>query len=481
MRGCNLKTESGRPAPGAAGRRAIWLAGLVLFAATFALYWPAGHFDFVDYDDGDYVFNNPTVQAGLTHWGLVWSFVDAHASNWHPLTWLSHMLDCQLFGLNPGPQHWVNVLLHATNSVLLFTLWRTLTGAYWRSLLVAALFAFHPMHVESVAWISERKDVLSGFFFLLTLLAYVRETRAQSTPAVHWSLLFFLLGLLSKPMLVTVPLVLLALDWWPLERCGGGSRLDIRRLLQEKTLYFVLAALTGLIAWFAQRSSGALISTQTEGLASRVVQAFANVSHLAAKLCWPSDLCVLYLRPASPSAVWVVAGVTLVTALLVASYIQRRRLPWLGVGAGWFLVMLLPVIGLAQVGPQSIADRYSYLPSIGLFVILAWLVEEAVKRGEASARTTGQREGDVRHWSRNALPGGALGLALLCACVAATCQQLSFWRNTETLMNRALQIDPNNQIAHTDLAVYLAKHGRAAEARSHFQRAQESRPKTESR
>ncbi len=435
--------------PKLSDNRRAWLVCLVLISVTLALYWPVRHYDFVQYDDPDYVSENQTVRDGLTTYGLMWSFVDVHVANWHPVTWISHMLDCQLFGVNPGAHHLVNAGFHCANAALLFLLLRTMTGAFWRSAFVAALFAWHPLRVESVAWISERKDVLSGFFFLLTLLAYVRFARSPSAAALGQtntvsgpegspaslalsgrggrcaghavsfaeilklqfstrarlpgssmyllSLALFTLGLLSKAMLVTVPLVLLLLDFWPLRRfqlpANGAFRIrpsastfspGTAVLLLEKLPFFLLSLAVGLITVFAQKSAGAVASLRSEGLMMRLAEAATNYLLYLEKILWPRDLACLYLRPQHPSVPLAFCAALLILAVSWLALRNAAAKPYFLVGWFWFLIMLLPVIGLAQIGLQSIADRYTYLPAIGLALIATWAAGDWV-RGLAHA------------------------------------------------------------------------------------------------
>jgi len=509
---------------GSNSSRRTGLVCLLLALVTLALYWPARHYDFVQYDDNDYVFDNPTVRNGLSWWGLAWSLVAAHAANWHPLTWLSHMLDCQCFGLNAGPHHLVSVFLHCANAVLLFLVLRSMTclrhagpprsdaterehnwqrdsaaraasatqaGAFWRSAFVAAVFAWHPLRVESVAWISERKDVLSGFFFMLTLWAYARyvssvECRVSSAidapspvtchPSRFWrlALLFFALGLLCKPMLVTAPFVLLLLDFWPLNRfqaarVGVGrpstaaSLFGIpRNLLVEKLPFFFLSAAVSLIAFYAQKAGGAVNADPPAGIFSRIENALVGYVGYLDKLFWPRDLAVLYLRPPTVPAVPVIFAVLILAGISAVAGANLRRRPCLAVGWLWFLGMLLPVSGLIPVGLQSIADRYTYLPAIGLSLMVAWGVPEM-----APALFTNQT------WR---LAAGVAAAFVLLACVVLTHRQLACWKDTETLMEHALEIDPNNYVAHSNLGVHFSRLGRTREAQFHYQRARELDP-----
>ncbi len=434
-----------------------WFACLLLAFATFAIYWPVRHYGFVDYDDDDYVFENPVVRAGLTWPGFVWAFVDQHDCNWHPLTWLSHMADCQFFGVNPGAMHLENVLIHCANAVLLLLLLNSMTNAFWRSAFVAAIFALHPLRVESVAWISERKDVLSGFFFMLTLLCYTKavtsdkwQVTGKSTnpspltrhsPLYLLSLLCFVLGLLSKPMIVTVPIVLLLLDFWPLKRFTiCDLRFAISPLIREKVPFFALSIIAGVITLFAQRAGGGWVSSNPHFF-PRIGNVVIGYWNYVEKLLWPENLSFLYLRSDKISvaqfflAAFVLAGISAVAA------VQLRRRPWFAVGWLWFLAMLLPVSGLLQLGRLSIADRYTYLPSIGFYIIAVWGIADllAVLFSEKICRAL-------------ATAGAA---AILLACAILTRRQLAYWQNTQTLMEHALKFDPNNNVAKTNLHIYL--------------------------
>jgi hypothetical protein len=486
---------------------------------TLAIYWPARHYDFVQYDDPDYVSSNQTVCDGLSWWGLAWSVVDAHASNWHPLTWLSHMLDCQLFGLDAGWHHLVSVLLHCVNGALLFLLLRMMTGAFWRSAIVAAVFAWHPLRVESVAWISERKDVLSGFFFMLTLLAYAKyvsnaESRgsggegrgpntshaprgtpasspvpshqsratAHQSPAANratfWyalALLAFALGLLSKAMLVTTPCILLLIDFWPLNRLqalkvrsaapalpGGWDWRVLRGLLQEKAPFFFLAAGVGVITFLAQASSGAVVSLRSEDLASRIGTVVRGYVGYLEKAFWPHDLAVLYLRPPAFPLGSLVFGVVILLGVSLAAGMSYRRRPYLAVGWLWFISMLAPVSGLVQTGLQFMADRYTYLPAIGLGLMIVWGAHELA---------AALRPGPHRQFLL-----AAMASVILAGCVVATRCQLGYWQNTRTLMEHALEVDPGNYVAHQNLAVYFSKLGQVGSARAHRQRVLELDP-----
>ncbi len=404
-----------RPLEATARLRSLGLA-LGLAVLTVLVFAPVLGHDFVSLDDPAYVTANRQVRRGLTAEGFGWAWGAEVAANWHPLTLLSHMLDCELYGLDPGGHHLTSLLLHTANAVLLFVVWRRLTGAAGRSAVVAALFAIHPLHVESVAWIAERKDVLSGFFFLLTLAAWTGWVRRPTRRRYLLALLAFALGLLAKPMLVTLPLVLLLLDVWPLERLPRGApaaeiRRAFGRLLREKLPFFLAALAAGVVALFTQRE--AMFPLAALPPAQRAANALLAYAAYLGDTLWPRGLAVFYPLP-GPQPAWRVAlAAALFAALTAATLARCRRSPWLAVGWLWFAGMLVPVIGLLQVGSQGRADRYTYLPSIGLFVALVWEVAERWPAGRLR---------------RPALAAAAL-LAIAPLAVAARAQ-VATWRDS---------------------------------------------------
>ena len=437
------------------------LTSLFLIIVTFAVYWQVGGYQFVNFDDGKYILENPHVRTGVTAEGFIWAFTSAYASNWHPLTWLSHMLDVQLFGLDPGPHHLVNVLFHAINTVLLFLLLLRMTGAYWQSVFVAALFALHPLHVESVAWVAERKDVLSAFFWMVTLLLYAWYVKRPGRMRYLLTLCSFALGLMSKPMLVTLPIVLLLMDYWPLGRLQFGQAGLLTRkdpasavqkpflwsLIWEKAPFFVLTAASSIVTIYAQHKGGAMSSIKVVPITFRFINAlWAYVLYLV-KMVWPVDLAVLYPLPITLTiAQGLFAGAFLggVSFLVIRS---AKRHPYFLVGWLWYLVTLVPVIGLVQVGSQSMADRYTYLPLIGIFIMLAWGMRIAA--GNDRVR-------------RAALSAAAI--VLLIACSVCTWFQLGYWKNSITLFSHAASSVSGNYIAHEALGLALAKNNRFDEA-----------------
>jgi hypothetical protein len=434
-------------APSSQNHRWRIFACAFLVIATLAVYWPARHYKFVAYDDDNYVYNNPTVLAGLTWAGVEWSFVDRQANNWHPLTWMSHMADCQIFGLNAGGPHMVNVAFHCANAVLLFLLLQALmrrnaeaqpAEVFWRNLFIAALFALHPLRVESVAWISERKDVLSGFFGLLTLLCYTKYATSSGLPRLSLSyrlaVLFFACSLLSKPMLVTLPLVMLLLDYWPLQRLNS---LALQRLLIEKWPFFLLAAVFCVITLSAQQPG---LPSQPIGLFDRLEIVTTNYLGYLEKLLWPQNLSFLYLRPDTIPISEFLLSVVALLCISGLAFIYRQRYRALAMGWLWFLVVLLPVCGLVSLGRLSIADRYTYLASIGFYLMAAWSLADLV--------------GKLFPVRIKQILLGTTAIVVLAVCAMLSRQQLSYWQNTQTFYGHALKVDPNNYVAKQNLSIY---------------------------
>jgi tetratricopeptide (TPR) repeat protein len=415
---------------------------LLLALATLVIYLPVAHFNFLVYDDHDYVTGNRMVRDGFTWDGLKWAFTSFDAFNWHPVTWLSHMADCQLFGLNAGAQHLVNILFHSADAaLLLLLLWRW-TQKLWPAAFVAALFAWHPLHVESVAWVAERKDVLSTCFALLTLLCYTGFVKEKCRRSLWLAVIFFALGLMAKPMLVTLPFVLLLLDLWPLQRFSFNS---FRwSLVLEKTPFFLLTIGSCAVTCLAQRA--AMDTLEVVPLSYRLENAVVNLMYYLAALFWPVKLAVIYPIAPIPATTFVLAVVVLLFISVAVWWARRFNDCWL-VGWLWFLGTLVPVIGLVQVGSASMADRYTYIPSIGIFMAVAF----------GLSGMTGKLA-QLRPW----LAGGA-ALALL-ACVLLTERQLGYWTDSETLFRHAIAVTQNNDVAHDNLGLALDREGRAAEA-----------------
>ncbi len=423
---------------------------VVLAAITFAVFGQTLRFGFIDFDDNDYVYQNPMVAQGLTRKGVVWAFAQSHSGNWHPLTWLSHMLDCQLYGLHPGGHHLTSVLLHTASVIALFLVLRQMTGALWRSAFVAAVFAIHPLRVESVAWVAERKDVLSGLFFILTIGAYARYVhRPRSAARYGLVLLLFAMGLMSKPMLVTLPLVLLLLDYWPLQRVESVGRL----ILEKLPLLALSAAACGATIW---AQSDIIQLTRSISLPLRAANAATTGMVYLGQMIFPAALAAYYPYPYNGLPVWEVAlAVTLLAGFSAVAVCQRRKQPWLLSGWLWYLVMLLPVVGLIQVGRQAHADRYTYLPQIGIYLAVTWLVAE---------------------WRLNRALLGSLMAGVLAALMFCAWKQTAYWQTSETLWTRTIARTTNNDLAHYAFANDLYEKGRLDEAIAHYHEALRIRP-----
>jgi tetratricopeptide (TPR) repeat protein len=432
-------------------------APLLLVALVWAVYGSVGSNGFVAYDDPSYVQENPVVKLGLTADGVRWAFTTWTVANWHPLTWLSHMLDVQLFGVDPAWHHRENVLWHCANALLLLAFLHRTTGGWWRSALAAALFAVHPLRVESVAWISERKDVLSTFFFLLALLAYVAYVRRPSPLRYLAIALSFALGLLAKPMVVTLPAVLLLLDVWPLRRLPAGrlTAAALWPLLREKLPLFALSAVSSAVTFLAQAHGGAVRSVQGLPLSARAANAVVSAVAYLGKTLWPTDLAVLYPHPGyRPGGIpaWKVAFATaLLLGITAIALREARRRPYLLAGWGWYLVTVLPVIGLLQVGQQGMADRYTYLPLIGPVFAAVWAAGEAVER--------------LR------VPRAALavtGLVLVLGAASFARVQAGYWRDSLTLFDHATRVTEDNRIAWKNVGSARFERGEPAEALAAF-------------
>ncbi len=429
-------------------RNTQWLVVAILVAATILAFLGVRTADFVTIDDPTYVSENLIVQRGLTAENVKWAFSTLYFNNYHPLVWLSYMAECQFFGLQPGAFHLVNLAIHLVNTLLLFMFLRRLTGELWASAMVAALFGLHPLHVESVAWVSERKDVLSAFFGLLTIAAYHQYTRAKRVTWYFGAIVLFILGLMSKAMLVTLPFALLLLDLWPLRRIDLNARhgmTNIGRLIVEKMPFFVLSAVASYIACIAQSSSVADIRALP--FSNRLENAFVSYGRYLQKTFWPVDLAVFYPHPVQWPITYTAGAVVLVVAVSIVALLWIRKRPWLFTGWFWFIGTLVPVIGLVQIGSQSIADRYMYLPSIGLFVAIVWSVR-----------------GFVQH-RRTPAPIVTVGAsALLLACALLTHYQAKHWRNSVALFTHAERVTPPNIVVLNSLGDLLLVEGRLDEA-----------------
>ncbi|HET6459383.1 MAG TPA: tetratricopeptide repeat protein [Syntrophales bacterium] len=465
----------------------------ILAITSIAVFWQVRNHEFITFDDSDYVTENRYVQDGITLKGIVWAFSEPHAHNWHPLTWLSHMLDCQLFGLKPGLHHLVNVLFHVANSILLFLVLYKMTNTLWQSAFVAGLFALHPFHVESVAWAAERKDVLSTFFWMLTMGAYVYYVERPGYKRYVFVLLFFVLGLMAKPMLVTLPFVLLLLDFWPLKRLrlladahvGVAAPQparsakkkkkskpqpqkdtmqkkaikartlwsEIRPLLQEKTPFIIITIALCFVTIYAQHRIVRPMALYP--MDCRIANALISYVTYIGKMLWPVKLSVFYPYGTATMFSWQAAAATVL--LLFATYLAVRaagHFPYLVVGWLWYLGTLVPVIGLVQVGLQSMADRYTYIPLIGIFIVISWGAPELLRRW---------------HYRKFALAGVAVGV-LFCLAVL-TYIQVGYWRNNIVLYEHAIEVTSENAWAQNNLGYALSLQGKKDEAIGHFRKA----------
>ena len=464
------------PITGRAHAGVVLVLSIALTAITLLLYLPVRHHSFVHWDDQDYLTANPQVQRGLDSESIQWAITSFHASNWHPLTWLSHMLDVSLFGMNAGAHHLVSAAIHAINAALvLLVLWR-LTGSTWRSSLVAALFAVHPMHVESVAWVSERKDLLSAMFALLTVGAYAQYVRhtaaADVTKRRVWyaaMLVLFSLGLLCKPMLVTLPAVLLLLDVWPLTRWSpwddvaastSHNPTTLRKLLLEKLPFVVLALASSVVTFIAQNRGGAVKSLSHSPVPTRLAESLLAYRAYVIKLLDPTELSFFYPRPVNVPWLLALSAAALLLGLSGGAWALRRRAPFVLAGWLFFVGSLLPVIGIVRVGGQFYADRYTYLPYLGLFVALAWSAGELLQKRGPAARAI--FVAGVVLWL------GALSLL--------SSRQIEVWRDNESLFGHALKLDPTNPRALGSLGDLAQRRGDKAAALDYYEAAFKSDP-----
>ncbi len=451
---------------------------LLLALVTLMAYRQVRNNEFINLDDDLYVTHNPYVSKGLTSKGMVWAFTSMHKGHWHPMTWLSHMLDYNLYGLNPTGHHITNLLFHITNTLLLFLLLYRMTNLPWRSSFVAALFALHPLHVESVVWVAERKDVLSAFFFMLAIWTYVRYVEEPKFNRYSLTVFCFLLALMSKPMVVTLPFVLLLLDYWPLgrlrlEKRDNGQNISpsksmflvsrralFFRLLLEKIPLFFLAASLSLFTILAHRGSGAISSLDKLPLEIRIGNALVSYVKYIAKMAWPDRLAVLYPHPIIVPF-WQIAGAALLLVIIsVLLTLAGKKRPYCIVGWLWYLGVLLPVIGLVQAGIQSMADRFTYLPMVGLFIIIVFGISDGL---------IGWRYG------RPALV--TLGTLSIVVLIVSTASQVQLWRNSVTLFRHTLRVTTNNSLIHNNLGVTLRRQGEEQEALVHYKKALEINPR----
>jgi Flp pilus assembly protein TadD len=426
---------------------------LAICAALIAITWAVfgqtlGH-GFVNFDDPLYVSENDHVRAGLNWHGVVWAFTHIHSHNWHPLTTMSHMLDCQLFGLRPGAHHFVNVLLHSVNVVLLFVLLAQITERPWSSGFVAAIFAIHPLRVESVAWISERKDVLSGLFFVLTLFAYFYYTRKPNLGRYVTMSILFACGLMSKPMLVTLPIILLLLDYWPLERFSGASA---AKLLVEKMPLAIMSVASAAVTLVVQSEGVGLVPLGMLPLSWRITNALAAYLIYIWQMIWPADLALVYNHPGKLPVWEIASSAALLIAVTLGAFWLRKRSPYLIIGWLWYLIMLLPVIGLVQVGGQAHADRYTYLSQIGLYIAGTWGIADL-----------------SRSWRYRAPILGAAAAILISGLTLVAASQVRYWHDSERLWRHTLAVTTDNDVAHLSLGQLLLDQKRLNDAIAELQ------------
>jgi len=455
-------------------KHATLLLCLSLAILVLATFHPVRNFDFISYDDGVYVTENPRVQEGLSARGIAWAFGATDAGFWQPLTWLSLMADAQMYRRNPSGYHWTNLLIHLACAVLLFAVLRRMTGAAWRSFLVAALFAVHPLHVEPVAWVAARKDLVSAFFWLLTLAAYGWYAKRPGLARYGTVVAAFCLGLMAKPTLVVLPFILVLMDFWPLGRLRrgigqepaqapsrfGAPTIALPRALGEKIPLLVLSVLVGIVTVYAEQKAGAVKSLDAFPLDVRIANAAVSYVLYLGKTIWPVQLAVHYPHPGA-WGLWPVAGSALL--LLGLSFWALRGFsssPWLAVGWFWYLIALLPVIGFVQIGSHSLADRYTYIPLIGIFIAVVWGVSEAVRPGPCARMVV-----------------GLASVAVVAACMAVSSAQLAHWQDAVSVFRRAAGVASENALAQNNLGAALMRRGEAAAALAHFQKALSLRPR----
>lgn len=441
---------------------------LVLITAVF--YQITGH-PFINYDDPSYIIENRHVQAGLTWEGVHWAFTTVHVGNWHPLTWISHMLDVELFGLNAERHHLVSLLLHTSNTFLLLLVLSRMTGKRLESAFVAALFALHPLHVESVAWIAERKDLLSTFFWMLTILAYLRYVKKTGVLNYLLVALLFVGGLMAKPMLVTLPFTLMILDYWPLGRILSGNCMDANRAFRypkisflrsifEKLPLFGLSAISCIITYLAQKSSDAVTPIDAYSLSVNIANALVSYIRYLGKMFWPTNLAIFYPHPGTSLFTWKVAGAALVIFLLTfLAFRFRSRYPYLLFGWLWYLVTLVPVIGIVRIGSQGMADRYTYVPLVGLFVAATWYATDLNLRLRLNKAIT-----------------VTMAITIIAALSFVTWRQAGYWRSSAILFQHAVYVTEINPFAHNMAGAALVAEGRNEDALPHFQEALRLKP-----
>ena len=441
-------------------QRQTLIVYIVLTVVTLAVFWQVNQYDFINFDDNVYVTQNSHIHSGLTPEGVRWAFSTQYLGLWNPLVWLSFMFDYQIYGLNAGGYHLTNRVLHLLSTLLLFWLFNRMTGAVWKSAFVAAIFAFHPLHVESVAWISERKDVLSAFFWMLTLCLYVYYTEKPVIIRYLLVLFSFVCALMSKPMVVTLPVIMIILDYWPLERFQSKKGKLILWQLKEKIPFFILSAALVIITLHSPQNTALRTLYNIFGqpkefpLFSRIANALVSYVTYLEKTFWPHDMAIFYPFP-SQIPVWQVIGASLLILIITTAVIVMiKRLPYLFVGWMWYTITIAPIIGIIQISAYAMADHYHYLPSVGIAVMLAWGIPSLIKSEEIRKKIL--------------CPAGMIFLGIM---AFLTWQQCGYWKNSITLFSHALQVTKDNYLAHNNLGLALLAEGKSVEAINHFNKA----------
>ncbi len=435
----------------------------ILVAAILSLYWQTHNHEFINYDDGKYISENVYVQEGLNFKSIAWAFTSTRSSNWHPLTWLSHMLDIQLFGMKPGMHHLVNVFIHIANTLLLFYILNKMTCALWKSAIITAFFAIHPIHVESVAWASERKDVLGAFFWMLTIGGYTRYVKRQNLANLLVSLLFFILGLMAKPMLVTLPFVLFLIDYWPLNRFRLKSLNKPGKtnenpfnlgLVLEKIPFLFFSILSCVVTFIVQKEGGAMGSFDVIPFDVRLTNAVVSYVNYIGKMFFPANLSILYPHPLFIPLWQVVASIFAIIAMIYLAVKQINKRPYIAIGLFWYLGTLVPVIGIVQVGTQAMADRYTYIPLIGLFIIITWGVSDLTQclRHKRIILTT-------------------ISVIAIASLITITWIQIGYWKSSVTLFEHSIAATTNNSTLHNNIGTALAEQEKYDNAIEHYNEA----------
>jgi protein O-mannosyl-transferase len=445
---------------------------LFLTASSVALFSQTIYYDFINFDDPTYIINNPHLKNGIILESLAWAFKATHAANWHPLTWISHMLDVHIFGMNPGGHHLTNVVFHILNTLLLFIVFLRMTRMHWHSAFIAILFAIHPLHVESVAWVSERKDVLCAFFWFLTMLSYTWYATQPSVYRYSFVMLCFVLGLMSKPMIVTLPFVLLLIDYWPLNRlksCHSKALNSVSQkttpiiyLIWEKSPLFILVALSCMMTYYAQKQVGSVAPLENIPFDARIANIIVSYLSYIVKMIYPFNLAVFYPFPETITWLHFNGAGLMLAAISMIALIKINQWPYVAVGWLWFLGTMVPVIGFVQIGAQSMADRYTYIPIIGLFIIITWWIPALLE-----------------NFRYKRVFFIASAISIIGILTVLSWKQVGYWKNSITLFEHALRVTSDNYLAHNNLGNALSHQGETHEAIRHYQKALKINPKNE--